>query len=727
MTPDRLYFSPLLPLWLILVLYAAVLVSALLQYRSCARRLTRGRALTLAVLRLLALVTLVSFCLNPTLLRFEEKKIMPSVAIVIDTGESMGQPGTQAGMSRLDEAKRMLTGPESQLLSRLSERSEVHLYAFGSSLKPLKPENLPGLNVGGERGDMIDALRQLATTNRVVILLSDGNLRWEAKSNPGIPVVTLPVGNASTYKDILVVAVKAPSIAFRGREATIDVAIRSHGYHALAIPVLLKEGSRLITAKSAQLSPDRATTVSFSFTPEEIGQKALSISVPQQAGEAIVANNSAGMLLNVVRDKIRILMVSGTPSVNYRFTRMALKHDPSVDLLSFVILRTPSNILNVPTQEQSLIPFPVDTLFSKELKSFDLLIFDNFRHVPYLSLKHLEAIKEFVRAGGGFAVIGGPNLLDEERFSATPMSDILPVQVIAREPYRRNAPVALRMSRAGGTHPITRAAAESADPAAFWKEMPTLDGINELVAKSSGLVLLESTDNPSLPILIVSSFGAGRTLVLATDYSWKWDMGMVSRGKGNTAFFQFMGAAVRWLTKDPRLDPVQMTLPEKATVGKEVEVMIRSNREEGSARPAASVSLSVLKPNGNRVATKLKATAQAGEYTGSFLPDEEGVYKVRTETATGHVEESLVVANSLQGQDFFPDHEQLARIALSTGGKQVTTPDNLLKEMDGRTKALEQRIVQEKHTPLSAAPLVIAAVLGLLVVEWYCRRRWGLL
>ena len=75
-------------------------------------------------------------------------------------------------------------------------------------------------------------------------------------------------------------------------------------------------------------------------------------------------------------------MVTGSPSLNYRFLRTAFKNDPSIDLLSFVILRTPSNILNVPLQEQSLIPFPVETLFSKELKNFDLLIFDNFQPHP---------------------------------------------------------------------------------------------------------------------------------------------------------------------------------------------------------------------------------------------------------------------------------------------------------------------------------------------------------
>src|SRR4030066_4215 len=134
------------------------------------------------------------------------------------------------------------------------------------------------------------------------------------------------------------------------------------------LPVLLKDGTKIFTAKNIRLpipSPGE-TTVSLSFTPEEIGQKNLSISIPEQFGESLASNNRLNLSIKVVRDKIRILMVSGGPSMNYRFMRTALKNDPSIDLLSFVILRTPSDILNVPPQELSLIPFPVETLFSKE-------------------------------------------------------------------------------------------------------------------------------------------------------------------------------------------------------------------------------------------------------------------------------------------------------------------------------------------------------------------------
>ncbi len=199
---------------------------------------------------------------------------------------------------------------------------------------------------------------------------------------------------------------------------------------------------------------------------------------------------------------------------------------------SFVILRTPTNVINVPLQEQSLIPFPVDTLFSGELKEFDLLILDNLALHVYLNQNHLEAIREFIRSGGGFALIGGPSMTDGGRLSSTPLSDALPVNV-SQEEYSRGASSGVRLTTAGALHPVTRLMADKALNGKLWKEMPALDGLNRLRAKNSGIVLLESAASSERPVLTVGDYGKGRVLALATDFSWKWSTGMVAKGGDN--------------------------------------------------------------------------------------------------------------------------------------------------------------------------------------------------
>jgi len=732
MSLDQITIAPVFPLWLILLLFSLGFASAIAQYRFMRKRLGHSRALGISLLRLGAISFLVAFALNPSLVAKKEHKVFPAIAVLLDTSQSMGQSGGPGKASRLEEAKALLTEGANPLLKSLSEKFEVRLYGLGESLRTIEAKELADLKAGGVKGNLSEILKELSGRNTLALLLSDGNLKWSEEQSTNLPVFTVPLGSTREYKDLLIKAVRAPSLAFRGREVTIDVTIKSYGYSGFSLPVLLKEGGKLLTAKSTRIntSPGEVTG-SLSFIPDEVGQKNLSISIPQQVGERVVSNNSVNLSLKVVRDKIRILMVSGNPSLNYRFMRTAFKSDPSIDFLSFVILRTPSDILNVPPQEISLIPFPVETLFSKETKNFDLLIFDNLKYTLYLSPHHLESIREFVRGGGGFAMIGGSNIVSEGKYAMTPIGEILPVRFAEKEDYRRDSKIGVRLSRAGILHPITRLSSDIAGDDSqrlrFWQEMPSLDGFNMLEAKSSATVLLECANGIPWPILTVSNYGKGRVLFLATDYSWKWDMGMVAKGKGNLAYLRFVDRMVRWLTKDPGLDPVQITLPENAGfAGQEIEVRIRLREEDLSPNLRSVVSFSALNPDGLKIDSKLKPTGQSGEYLGSFLSQKGGIYKLKVETSAGNLEESMVVAGLLDSLDAAPDHEQLKKIAASTGGKFLLRNEDLLKEVEGYARKAESRFIEERRSSVWTSPFVMVLVLGFLIVEWYYRRRWGL-
>ena len=729
---DQITIVPIFPLWLIALLFVLGVAAVVIQYRLIRKKLGNLRAVGLSLLRLLALSLLISFALNPSIIKKEEHKVSPAVAVVLDTSQSMGLPGTGGKESRLDEAKALLLDPQGAFLKSLSEQCEVKLYALGDSLRALEAGELASLKVGGKSGDLIEALKELKGKNALVLLLSDGDMKWEDGGSTDLPVITLPVGDPGGYKDILIKAVKAPAIAFRGREVVIDVTVKGYGYAGLTLPVLLKDGSKLLTARSVRLdgSPSE-TTVSLSFTMEEIGQRHLSVAIPSQVGESLSTNNTVDLSLKIIKDKIRILMASGSPSMSYRFMRAALKNDPSIDLLSFVILRTPSDIINVPLQEQSLIPFPVETLFTKELKTFDLLIFDNLPSHLYLNPNYFDSIRDFVRGGGGFAMIGGPHLLDGGKYVGTSIGEILPIRLTGKDDYRRNPSSGVKLSRAGRVHPITRFSSEETgekeDRLGLWREMPDLDGMNLLTPKSSATVLLEGTDGDVAPILTVGGYGKGRVLVLATDYSWKWYMGMVAKEKGNWAYLRLLERMIRWLTKDPSLDPVQITLPERiGGIGEEIEIRIKSAEENVSSNMKGAVSLSVFTPEGTKMGPRLKPTGQPGEYLGSFVPEKAGTYRLRIETQTGSLEESILVSGALEGQDAMPDHNRLRTVSASTGGKFLSRNDDLLKEVENYAGKVNNRFLEEKRFSVWNSLSLLILIVACLSVEWYYRRRWGL-
>ena len=640
----------------------------------------------------------------------------------------MGSAGRGGNGSRLDEAKALLLGGPKPLLKSLGEKYEVRLYALGESLRAIEAAELAGLKAGGKAGDLNDGLRKLGGKNAFVILLSDGNLRWENTASHDLPLLALPLGDPKTYRDLLIKGIKAPGLAFRGRPVPIDVTIRSSGYRGLTIPVLLKDGERLLTAKNVRIDESPAEiTLSLSFTPEELGYHKLSVSIPPQFGESLTSNNTVNLSLKVVRDKIRILMISGSPSMSYRFMRMALKNDPSIDLLSFVILRKPSNIMNVPVQEQSLIPFPVETLFSREMKDFDLVLFDNFPYPLYISPNHAEGVKEFVKGGGSFAIIGGPDFSGQGGYGEGPLSEILPTRFTEDQHYRRDPPSRVRLSRVGAVHPITRPFSSENGRPGLWSGMPALDGINPVKPRSSGLVLLESDDPSRSALLTVGSYGKGRVLVLASDDTWKWYMGMVAEGKGNTAYLRLMERMVRWLTRDPSLEPVEIIRPESSlTTGQETEVRIKIREEGLSSKPRGTVLFSVFNPDGAKIGSLLKPTRESGEYLGSFSAEKAGTYKVRVETATGSTEEAIVIPGALEGLDASPNHDQLRKASTATGGKLLSAKDEPLEEIGAYAEKSEKRFIEESRAPLWSSPYAFALILSLLAAEWYLRRRWGL-
>lgn len=719
--------------WLVIILISClVLLFTLMQYNFIRNKLGRRRAGIVSLLRFAAISLIVIFAMNPSLIATRGQRVAPSIAVIIDTSPSMGQPLSQEKVTRLEATKALLTEGADPLLNSLSEKYQVSLYGLAEALRPLDTKELASLKAGGKRGNINEALKTLTPKHAAVLLLSDGNAQWQENQGPLVPTLTVPLGNQEAYRDIVITGIKAPALAFQNREIVIEVTISSYGYKGASVPVFLREGEKLLTSREIPIPSERAqVTASLTFVPDGVGRRNLSVSIPPQAGESLTANNQTPVPLNVVRDKVRILMVSGTPSMNYRFLRTALKSDPSIDLLSFVILRTPADILNVPTQEQSLIPFPVETLFTKELSNFDLVIFDNFDYAMFLRPDYLENLRKYVREGHSFAMIGGPRIGNEDTKGLSPISDMLPVRFAEKEFYRRDAPIHVRLSRAGARHPLmhdTQAFREGeGDDLRFWREMPPLDGINVTDAKRSSIVLLESAEGIPRPILAISEFGKGRTMILATDFAWKWYMGMAARGKETQSYFMLVHRLVRWLTKDPAFDPLRLIPPETTpAAGKETDITVQLHIGDASRESKANLSVAVFNPEGAEIASRLKPARKPGEYLASFLPEKTGTYRIKVETPLGRLEESLDVAGPAERLDAAPDHDLLQKIAAATGGKYIAPGHSILRAIEGYAQKAERQFIERRERPIWSTWLMMVIILAFLSLEWYLRRRWGL-
>jgi uncharacterized membrane protein len=554
-------------------------------------------------------------------------------------------------------------------------------------------------------------------------------------------VVTVGLGDLERYRDIQIAAIEAPNFAFLHSAVDIEVTVKSWGYKGQIIPLVLKQEGRILSTSNLLLDGDRVTRrVTFTVTPKEIGRYRLSVETPVQVGEVLRTNNQRDFQLQVRRDKIRVLVVSGRPSWNYRFLRRALKSDPSVDLISFIILRTPTDVVNVPDDQLSLIPFPTNRLFTEELGNFDLLIFDNFSYLLYFPMLYLENIRKFVLDGGAFAMFGGDQSFDLGGFANTPIEEILPVTLDRLGQGYVHSPVKMELTPEGLQHPITRLAPSAEDTRRIWQEMPALRGFNQARRPKPEAVTLGVAGDGQfsrLPLMAAMQYGQGRTLAFLSDQLWRWNFEMVGAQGGNHHYLNMVHQMVRWLVKEPGLRPVQL-FSDKDTyqMGDAVALRVKALDYDFAPASGAVLNLVVQDPQGQSTRINALPTDEPGEFQATLKADHLGAYRAEVEArlADRHLGEDVLIyevtpstAESLHGA---PDHEALRQLAGGSGGRFFAASEvnadfgavlrDILKR-DLQYKIVEERALHLRHTPSAFLVLV-----GLLGIEWFMRRRAGL-
>ena len=751
-TQLRFTFANGLPVWQLVLI--GLLLGAYLGYQL---RYLRGKAapwvaFVVTGLRLMAFAFIVAFLTNPTVLLQRLQKIPIPLAVMLDASESMSLPGGDAGEgTRLQQGKELLLRNNRLLLESLAGDFDLRLYRFDEQARTLSRDELVSLSPDGRATAIMQSVLGVQqeyqdTPLAGVVVMSDGIVTaGGAETNmtrpAGLPMVTVGLGDPARYRDIQIAAIEAPNFAFLHSAVEIEVTIKSWGYKGQVIPLVLKQEGRILSTTSLQLDADRVTRrVTFKMTPKEIGRYRLSVETPVQVGEALRTNNQQDFQLQVRRDKIRVLVVSGRPSWNYRFLRRALKSDPSVDLISFIILRTPTDVVNVPDDQLSLIPFPTNRLFTEELENFDLLIFDNFSYLLYFPMLYLENIRKFVLDGGAFAMFGGDQSFELGGFANTPIEDILPVALDRSGQGYVQSRVKMELTPEGLQHPITKLAASAEETRRIWQEMPALRGFNQARRPKPEAVTLGVAGDgrfDRLPLIATMQFGEGRTLAFLSDQLWRWNFELVGAQGGNHHYLNLVHQMVRWLVKEPGLRPVQL-FSDKDTyqVGDTAALRIKVLDHDFTPASGAVLNLVVQDPHGQSVRVNTLPTGDPGEFQAALKVDQPGAFRAEVDARMGdrHLGEDVLIyevtpstAESFSGA---PDHETLRQLADASGGRFFTasqvepnfgaTLREILKR-DLQYKIVEERALHLRHTP--SAFLILVLLFG---AEWFLRRRAGL-
>ena len=681
-----IHFAPLIPWWLLSITALAV---ALVGGLALARR-ARGAPLRIVMLALGLLVLA-----NPLIVR-EEREMLDDIALLV-----------------VDRS------PSQKIADRPRQTDEAlaHLRAELDALGGVETVEtvVEGDGRGGTRlfravGDMLAEVDRSRVGG--VVVLSDGQIHDapEALDQLGFdaPLHLALTGRRDEHDRRLLVD-QVPDYAIVDDEQSITLRVEEQPAAAATGPVgvTLRQDGEVIERLS--LRPGQRRTVPF--TVGRAGRSVLEVVAAEAPGELTTQNNRQVFFVNGVRDRLRVLLVSGQPYPGLRVWRNLLKADPAVDLVHFTILRPPEKQDGTPIRELALIAFPSRELFEVKLGEFDLVIFDRYSRRGLLPLAYLDNVARYVEEGGAMLEVAGPEFAHPLSLYRTPLSRVLPARP-SGVVYERGFVPAL--TEIGHRHPVTSGllppdAGEENLEGAWGRWFRQID-----VEVADSQVLMSGVNEQ--PLLVLERIGEGRVAQLLSDHAWLWARGFEEGGPQGL----MLRRLVHWLMQEPELE-------EEALSAAPAADRLVIERRSLSPEPGA---VDLVAPDGGRTRIELESVGD-GRARATVEASDAGLYEIRDGEHTTFAAVRPVGAEELA--DMRATEEPLAPLVEASGGavrwlEDDPTPDLRRVAADraaaGRGWLGVQR--NERYVVLGAdqmslfpALLALILLLGTLGAAWF--------
>jgi len=720
-----------------------------------------ARRLLLLGLRIAGVLACLLTALEPTVELRQITRVPNRVAVLVDTSRSMEVRPPDGGPSRAERAAALLDRAAPELAALQRDGHDIDLYGFGENVSPAtsaslhEPPAADATRIGEALGEL--RARYAGRDLGAVVLISDGVDTGRIGEGPldattraaidalGAPIHTVGLGEKS-LRDLSIAAVLADQLAFVRTPVTIEAVVRQTGLPDRQVEVTLERDGRPVASRGVILRGDRSEEkVSFDWLPDHPGNFVFRISTPVLTGEALSSNNQQSFTLKVIRDRVRILHLAGRPSWDERFLRSMLRRDPNVDLVSFFILRTETDEQPWNHDDLSLIPFPTFEIFEEQLRSFDLVIFQNFNYAPYGVEPFLPNVRDYVEEGGAIAMIGGDLSFASGGYGLTALRDVLPVELPPAPPTLEGESDSSlttdlfkpRLTPEGETHPVTSLLLDAHENEARWAKLPPLEGINRVPrAKPNAATLLvhptlKGSDGKPAPVLVASDAGKGRALALLTDSVWHWGFPAAGEGDDGRAFQRFWENAIRWLVRDPALTLLHIDL-ERQEYRRNQPISARLRAAHADYTPAANVEVSLeVVAAGSEAGAKplrgLRATTDGdGETQAEIGVLPPGAYRLTGRAtidgrAVAQDETFVVRAGGPELDDVAARDRVLRELAQASGGDYRYEELPRLAIRPSR----DVHIGRQQTVEIWSRPLLLLLGLALLTLEWTLRRRSG--
>ncbi|WP_315834620.1 hypothetical protein [Bradyrhizobium prioriisuperbiae] len=514
-------FAPLVPTLVLWIGLGAILIMAVVLL------LARARG---AAVRVVALALILLALANPSFTREEREPLSSVAAVVVDKSPSQnfGDRANQTEQTR------------QALVDRLKQIK-------GLEVRVVEAGQADGETDGTKLFGAVSSTLSDVPTDRVAgaFLITDGRVH-DIPANAAAMGFTAPVHALITgrkdERDRRVAIVAAPRFGIVGQQQTITYRLDDQGVSGQQARVTVRRDGEVLNERPV----NSGQTVNVNIDIPHAGPNIVEIEATPLEGELTPVNNRAVVSIDGVRDKLRVLLVSGEPHSGERTWRNLLKSDASVDLVHFTILRPPEKQDGTPINELSLIAFPTRELFQQKINEFQLIIFDRYARQGVLPISYFDNIARYVRGGGAVLVSAGPDYASTTSIWRTPLDSVLPAEPVGVTEKAFTA----RLTDLGKRHPVTRGLeGANSDPPHWSRFFRLVDTRN-----TTSPALMEGADNK--PLLLLSRQGEGRVALLLSDHIWLWARGY----EGGGPHLDLLRRMSHWLMKQPELDEEALRL-----------------------------------------------------------------------------------------------------------------------------------------------------------------------
>ncbi len=734
------------PGWVLLALIAACMagLAVLIWSRlpEAAPTISRWRAGGVWLLQSLLIVTVLVLLWQPAITVAELASQQNVIAVVLDDSRSMAiaDSGSDGKQPRETVAAKAL---EDGVLAGLRKKFQVRVYRLDDRVAQVAA--VKDIQPGSPATHLNQGLRQLIKDTAdlpigAIVLLSDGSENSmdgsgdvaletiTALHNRRIPVHTVGFGKEQLARDVELSDVRVAARAMADSRIPATVTFHQRGYAGNKALLVVRDGEKTLGSREITLAGDGTTQLeTVFFAPGTAGVKNLNFSLGPLSGEENPLNNSISRLMGVTDDKRRILYVEGEPRWEYKFIRRAEDDDKLVQVAS--MLRTTENKIyrqgiSSPRELENGFPVRPEDLFAYQgiiLGSVEL---------GYFTPLQQELLREYVdRRGGGLLFLGGRFALSEGGWGGSNLAELLPtVLPNSRITFHRD-PATVELTTSGSDSPITRLLDDPAKNTERWKKLAYLMDYQDAGTPKPGATVLAqmSSGGRKLPLLVTQNYGRGRTALMATSGTWRWQM---AQPLGDPAHDLFWQQLLRWLVLESPAQVVVNAPTQTLMDDGHIQLSASVRDKEYLPAPDAKVTAHVIGPNGLSVMLDMApAAGDPGTFNASWIAEKPGSYmaEVTAQRRTDNLGSGTFPFERIDGvaENFHTtqNRDLLQKLASETGGR-YWRPDELARlpnEISYSDAGISVRDIKE----LWNMPIVFLWLLLLMAAEWLLRRKWG--